>query len=143
MNFDSDGSGPTRRGTLKGGLAGVGLLAGGLAGIRPSIAAPVISMRIGSDSPIGAPHTASAVAMKQEIERESGGRITVTIFPDSQLGSNEAMSNSVKAGTLDAVVTDVAVMSSAVQQADVFNMPFLFADTPHALRPRTALSGRC
>ncbi len=142
MSFCTDRTGLTRRDALTCGVAGMGLLAGGLAGIRPSLAASSISMRIGSDSPIDAPHTASAVAMKQQIERESGGRITVTIFPDSQLGSNEAMSNSVKAGTLDAVVTDVAVMSAAVPQADVFNMPFLFADTAHALRAANGTLGR-
>ena len=129
----------TRRDSLKHSLLGAGGLAAGFAGSHSARAAQTVSMRIGSDSPIAAPHTASVVRMKQDIERQTGGRITVTIFPDSQLGSNEAMSDSVKAGTLDAVVTDVAVMSAAVPQADVFNMPFLFSDTPHALR---AASGK-
>ncbi len=125
----------TRRETLMRGLAGAGgLMVAGLAGSGPSAAADVVSMRVGSDSPINAPHTASAVKLKEEIERQTGGRIKVTIFPDSQLGSNEAMSNSVKAGTLDAVVTDVAVMSVSVPQGDVFSLPFLFSDTQHVLR---------
>jgi TRAP-type C4-dicarboxylate transport system substrate-binding protein len=40
----------------------------------------------------------------------------------------------VKAGTLDAVVTDVAIMSAAVPEADVFVLPFLFSDSAQMLR---------
>ena len=67
------------------------------------------------------------------MEERTQGRVSVSIFPDSQLGSNEPMTNAVKAGTLDGVVTDCAVMSSAVAEADVFNLPFLFKDTRKAL----------
>jgi TRAP-type transport system periplasmic protein len=44
------------------------------------------------------------------------------------------MTNSVKAGTLDAVVTDVTYISTAVPEADVFNLPFLYANTTQVLR---------
>ena len=49
-----------------------------------------------------------------------------SIFPDGQLGNNAPMTNSVKAGTLDAVVTDVSHISVAVPETDVFNLPFLY-----------------
>jgi tripartite ATP-independent transporter DctP family solute receptor len=44
------------------------------------------------------------------------------------------MTNGIKAGTLDGVVTDVGHISAAVAEADVFNLPFVFKDTPHVLR---------
>jgi tripartite ATP-independent transporter DctP family solute receptor len=56
------------------------------------------------------------------------------VFPDGQLGSNGPMTNSIKAGTLDAVVTDVTYISTAVPEADVFNLPFLYTDTAQVLR---------
>lgn len=122
----------TRRLALKGGLAlGVGLAPFGIIG-RAS-AAP-ITMRFGSDSPIGAAHTKSAVVLKNFVESHTSGRVEVTIFPDGQLGSNGPMTNSVKAGTLDAVVTDVTYISTAVPEADVFNLPFLYTDTLQVLR---------
>jgi tripartite ATP-independent transporter DctP family solute receptor len=122
----------TRRHALKGGLAlGVGLAPFGIIG-RAS-AAP-ITMRFGSDSPIGAAHTKSAVVLKNFVETHTSGRVEVTIFPDGQLGSNGPMTNSVKAGTLDAVVTDVTYISTAVPEADVFNLPFLYTDTLQVLR---------
>jgi tripartite ATP-independent transporter DctP family solute receptor len=124
----------TRRNTLKGGLAlGAGFTAGTFGIIGRASAAPV-TMRFGSDSPIGAAHTKSAVVLKELVERGTSGRVEVTIFPDGQLGSNGPMTNSVKAGTLDAVVTDVTYISTAVPEADVFNLPFLYTDTMQVLR---------
>jgi tripartite ATP-independent transporter DctP family solute receptor len=124
----------TRRSALKGGLwLGAGLTAGAFGIIGRATAAPV-TMRFGSDSPIGAPHTKSALVLKELVEKGTAGRVEVTIFPDGQVGSNGPMTNSVKAGTLDAVVTDVTYLSTAVAEADVFNLPFLYTDTAQVLR---------
>jgi len=120
----------TRRNTVKGGLA----LGAGAFGIIGRAAAAPVTMRFGSDSPIDAAHTKSAVVFKDMVERGTDGRVQVTIFPDGQLGSNGPMTNSVKAGTLDAVVTDVTYISTAVPETDVFNLPFLYTDTQQVLR---------
>ncbi len=124
----------TRREALKGGLAlGTGLTAGPFAIIGRASAAPV-ALRFGSDSPIGAGHTRSAVVLKELVENRTSGRVQVTIFPDGQLGGGGAMSNSVKTGSLDAVVVDTGHLSAAVPEADVFNLPFLFKDLEQTLR---------
>jgi TRAP-type transport system periplasmic protein len=124
----------TRRNTLKGGLAlGAGLTIGTFGIIGKASAAPV-TMRFGSDSPIGAPHTKSALVMKELVESRTSGRVLVTVFPDGQLGGNGAMTNSIKAGTLDAVVTAVSLISPAVPEIDVFSLPFLYQDAIEALR---------
>ena len=118
----------TRRHALKGGLAaGAGLAFGGF-GIIGKASAAAITMRFGSDSPMAAPHTKSALVMKEFIEKETQGRVEVTVFPDSQLGNNMTMTNAVKAGTLDGVVTDVSHISTAVPETDIFNLPFVFKD---------------
>jgi TRAP-type C4-dicarboxylate transport system substrate-binding protein len=104
----------TRRSGLKGTLALAGMFA--IVG-RASAAAAM--MRFGSDSPLGAPHSKSAL---------------VTIFPDAQLGANGPMTNSIKSGSLDALVTDLGHLSAAVPQADVFNLPFLFRDLEQTLK---------
>jgi tripartite ATP-independent transporter DctP family solute receptor len=127
-----------RRSVLTGGLAlgaGLGVTSFNIGGVQ---AAGAVTMKYGSDSPMTAPHTKSAVVMKQLVEERTQGRVKVTIFPDGQLGSNDEMTNAVKAGTLDAVTTDTSVMSSAVAQADIFQLPFLFGDTRKAL---TAANG--
>jgi tripartite ATP-independent transporter DctP family solute receptor len=124
----------TRRDTLKSGLAAGAGLAFGVFGIIGKASAAPVSMRFGSDSPIGAPHTKSALVLKELVESRTSGRVMVTVFPDSQLGSNLTMTNSIKAGTLDGVVTDASHISAAVGEMDVFNLPFLYKDTDHVLR---------
>ncbi len=122
----------TRRRALAGGLAlGAGLGPFGIIG--KASAAPVV-MRFGSDSPMGSPHTKSALVLKDLVESRTSGRVQVTVFPDGQLGGNGLMTNSVKSGTLDAVVTSIAYISAAVPQADVFNLPFLYRDTDQVIR---------
>ncbi len=124
----------TRRTALKGGLAlGAGLTAGTFAIIGRASAAPII-MRFGSDSPLGAPHTKPAVVLKALVESRTSGRVQVAIFPDGQLGGNGPMTNSVKTGSLDAVVVDVGHISVAVPEADVFSLPFLYKDAEQVLR---------
>jgi tripartite ATP-independent transporter DctP family solute receptor len=124
----------TRRSALKGGLALSAGLAVGFFGIIGRASAAPITMRFGSDSPIGAPHTKSALVMKELVESRTSGRVQVTIFPDAQLGGNTAMTNSIKAGTLDAVVPAVSIISPAVPEIDVFSLPFLYQDALEALR---------
>jgi TRAP-type transport system periplasmic protein len=122
----------TRRSTLKGGLAlgaGVGVFA-----IIGKASAEPIAMRFGSDSPIGAPHTKSALVMKDLVEKGTSGRVQVTVFPDGQLGGTKQMINSVKSGTLDAVVGATSLLAPAVPQIDVFSLPFLFKDAADALK---------
>ncbi len=131
----------TRRNAIKGGLALGGGLAAGTFGIigRPS-AAP-ITMRFGSDSPIGAPHTRSAVVMKELVENRTSGRVQITIFPDGQLGGTGTMTNSIKSGTLDAVVTAVSLIAPAVPEIDVFDLPFLYKNNEEVLRAATGPLG--
>jgi TRAP-type C4-dicarboxylate transport system substrate-binding protein len=62
------------------------------------------------------------------------GRIKVEIFPNAQLGDSEAMSTSIKSGTLDAVMAAAANLAKAAPSADVFNLPFLFRDPLQVLR---------
>jgi len=103
--------------------------------------AQTITMRVGSDVPLDAPHTVSAVKMKESVERLTEGRIKVEIFPNSQLGDSTAMTTSVKSGTLDAVMTAASNLALAVPSADVFNLPFLFKDALQALRAASGPMG--
>jgi tripartite ATP-independent transporter DctP family solute receptor len=124
----------TRRSALKGGaMLGAGLAVGRSAIIGRASAAP-ITMRFGSDSPMSAPHTKSALVMKELVEKGTSGRVQVTVFPDGQLGGGTAMTNSIKAGLLDAVVSAVSIISPAVPEIDVFSLPYLYTDAVEALR---------
>ena len=124
----------SRRSVLKVGIAGATAVGCGTFSIIGKASAAPITMRFGSDSPIGSPHSRSAVVMKQLVEARTSGRVRVLVFPDAQLGGNGSMTNSVKAGTLEAVVCPVSIISSAVPELDVFCLPFLYTDMLGALR---------
>lgn len=128
----------SRRAALRAG-AGLAVVGGFGTGRKPAVAASAIPMRVGSDSPIGDEHSAALVKFKEIVEQRAGGRIAVTIFPNSQLGDNAAMNNAIKAGTLDGNFSDVGILSSAVPSVDVVSLPFLFASKEQALK---ALYGR-
>jgi TRAP-type transport system periplasmic protein len=131
----------SRRAALRYGLvAGAGIATGS---IVPGTGAwaQSVTMRVGSDSPLRDEHSLAMVKLKEEVEAKTHGRITVTIFPDAQLGSNDAMMNAVKAGTLDGMISDAGVLTSAVPEMDIFSLPFLFKDTAHALRAANSAVG--
>jgi tripartite ATP-independent transporter DctP family solute receptor len=103
--------------------------------------AQTVTMRVGSDVPIDAPHTVSAVKLKENVEKLTDGRVKVEIFPNSQLGDSTAMTVSVKSGTLDAVMTAASNLALSVPSADVFNLPFLFKDAAQALQAANGAMG--
>jgi TRAP-type transport system periplasmic protein len=130
------------RGTRQARLVlGAGISLGSLASVRPGSVASVM-MRFGSDSPIEPPHTSSGVALKQIVESRTAGRIAVSIFPHGQLCSNRVMANSIKSGTLDAVVTDMSHIRVAVPETYIFNLPFVYRETEHVLRFANGPAGR-
>ncbi|RVA16497.1 TRAP transporter substrate-binding protein, partial [Mesorhizobium sp. M7D.F.Ca.US.004.03.1.1] len=129
----------SRRAALKCGLATSFVATfGGVGFLRGAAAAAPIEIRLGSDSPADDTHSRGMVQFGNELTKRSDGRIQVTFFPDAQLGGNEIMINSVKVGALDGVMSNLGVLSAAVPQIEVLELPFLFDDTPHAVR---ALNG--
>ena len=71
----SIGKGISRRSILKvGAAAGAGLAFGNFYIPRAS-AAPAV-LKFGSDSPMAAPHTKSAVTLKEIVEAKTSGRVT-------------------------------------------------------------------
>ena len=62
----------------------------------------------------------------------TGGKITVEIHPNSELGGDEAMLESVALGTLTMVVPSANLLSAYVDGFQVLGMPYLFDTPEHA-----------
>ena len=66
--------------------------------------------------------------LKTRLAEESDGRIELTIFPSSQLGSEREMAEQVALGTLDMGLSDGPTWSNAlnVPELAVFGLPYLY-----------------
>lgn len=101
---------------------------------RDVAAQQAVQMKLGSDSPGDHPYNIGLRAMKDEIERNSQGRVKVVIFPDGQIGGEEQMINGLKIGSVDGFFAAHQSFAPAVPTITVLDLPFLFRDPDQAMR---------
>jgi len=79
-----------------------------------------------------------ATTLAEEIARRTQGRFKIEQYPNSQLGGEREMIESVQLGTLDLVVTSSGPVPGFVPETGIVDIPFLFRDPAHA---RAVLDG--
>lgn len=85
--------------------------------------------------PMKTSSTAQAWVFKQEVERLSGGRIKVELYPAGQLGDQRSATEQVKRGTIE--VTDIAsgvLASMYYEPLSIFDLPYVFSSREVAKR---------
>lgn len=100
----------------------------------PATQAQEIRLRIGHDQPVGSMYDEGHKSFKQLVEQRSGGRIKVDVFPAAQLGSEVAMLEGVRIGTIDMVVSSAANAATVVPEFGIFSVAYLFTDRAHVDR---------
>jgi tripartite ATP-independent transporter DctP family solute receptor len=101
------------------------------AAIPLSASAQQYRLRIGHDQPTGTMYDEGHMMFRKLVEERSAGRIKVDVFPAAQLGSEVAMIEGVRMGSLDASVAHVANASTVVPELALFSVPYLFKDRDH------------
>ncbi len=82
--------------------------------------------------PYNHPTSAYAVTLKNEVERLSGGRIKVELYPAGQLGDQRSAVEQVRKGTIEAYNISSGVLASAYYPPlELVDMPFLFTSREH------------
>jgi TRAP-type C4-dicarboxylate transport system substrate-binding protein len=71
---------------------------------------------------------------KADVEKDSGGRITVQIYPASQLGNSERMTEQTQLGTIQGVVEAPELIVGVDPRYQALASPGLFNDLAHAQR---------
>jgi len=74
------------------------------------------------------PQTRGAAFFKSEVERLSGGRMTVTPYPGSQLGPDLQVLSGLRAGAIEAQLTTTSLLGGIDRAFNVYDIPFLFRD---------------
>lgn len=108
-------------------VAAVGLAAG------PALAQKT-TLKMGwttTDGPTD-PYAIGARAFKEEVEKRSGGRIEVQLFPNRQLGDEKDMLEGMRFGTVDAGIITNAVIANVEPSFQLNDLPFLYASEAQA-----------
>ncbi len=94
-----------------------------------------VSYAVPTDSHYGA----GAVAMCDEIEKNTQGRYKCQMFPSAALGGERESIEAAQLGTQDLVVTSSGPLGNFVPETKILDIPFLFRDYAHA---RHTLDGK-
>lgn len=85
--------------------------------------------------PFGQSTSGYGYVLKSEVERLSGGRLKVELYPAGQLGDQRSSVEQVKKGTIEACNISSGVLASAYYpKLGIFDMPFIFTSREHARR---------
>jgi len=109
-------------------LGGLALLAGA-ASAQPTAEDPVV-MRLSHAYATVAQHHANMLYFKEEVEKRTGGRMVVDIFPASQLMPITQEINGMLSGQIDAAYTLNTLAATLDPLWGFFELPFLFDITP-------------
>lgn len=88
------------------------------------------------------PYAVGARAFKAAVERESGGRVEVQLFPNRALGDERQMLEGMRFGTVDAGIITNAVIAQLEPAFSVNDLPFLFATEAQAHKTLDGEIGR-
>ena len=81
--------------------------------------------------PLGYPTVEAIQRMGKKLEAQTGGRISIQMFPSMQLGGEKEMIEQAQVGALQIARISVGAMGPVVDDLNVFNLPFVFRDEQH------------
>ena len=72
------------------------------------------------------------VHMKEKLEEQTEGRISVEIYPNAELGGDEELCESVAMGMIQMALPSTSVITAYNEQIGILDMPYLFNDAQAA-----------
>jgi len=106
-------------------------LAAGLITVSPFAAAQKQVWKASDVHPLGYPNVVAIENMGKKLEKETGGRISIQMYPSMQLGGEKEMIEQAQVGALQIARVSVGTLGPVVDELNVFNMPFIFRDEAH------------
>ena len=110
--------------------------------IGASAEAQTIKLRFAGNMPAQNANSKAMVVFKEEIEKSSGGKVQIDIFPAMQLGGAGENVDMVKSGTLSMCYAGAAYFVGFVPEMGVISLPFLFKDRPTTQQIMTSSLGK-
>ena len=97
------------------------------------------TLKVGHTLQENTPSHEGFLKFKEEVEKNSNGRIAVEIYPNSSLGSERVMFEACQMGTLEIAYGTTSVLANFMPKMKVLDLPFVFEDDVTA---RKAITGK-
>ena len=108
-------------------IASVALAAAGV-----SIAQDVKTIKFANQNAAGHPIVLGMEKFKEIVEKNSGGKLKVNVFPGGALGSDQANVSAIQGGTLEMASMNSGIFANQVKEFAIFDFPFLFGSSKEA-----------
>src|SRR5699024_5727169 len=76
----------------------------------------------------------AAETLANYVKEESDGQLTISLYPDAQLGDDRAMLEQVSEGTLDITLAETGRFGIWVPRAELLGLPYIVDDFEHLKR---------
>jgi tripartite ATP-independent transporter DctP family solute receptor len=106
------------------------LMASALA-LNMSSAVAQTTLRMGHDQPVGSMYDEGHQMFRKLIEERSGGKLKGAVFPAAQLGSEVAMVEGLRLGSIDIICANAPNAAAFVPELGLFSVAYLFKDLAH------------
>jgi len=107
------------------------LALGGALAVLPTLA-QALEITLGHTLALDSHYQVAALKFKEIVEAGSNGEITVSVFPQSQLGGEVKMIQSARTGAIGAFITAGPPLENSVPEFAVFSLPYLFSSVDEA-----------
>jgi len=91
----------------------------------------VSTLRLGHSLDTQHPVHKAMVIFGEELEKQSQGKLKVTIYPSGQLGGERECLELLQIGSLDITKVSAAVLENFIPEYKVFSVPYMFRDKTH------------
>jgi tripartite ATP-independent transporter DctP family solute receptor len=101
------------------------------AAFSAAVNAQQITLRMGHDQPVGSMYDEGHKMLKKLVEERSKGRIKADVFPAAQLGSEVAMVEGLRLGSIDVICANAPNAAAFIPELGLFSVAYLFKDIAH------------
>ncbi len=91
----------------------------------------VLTLKLGHALDIEHPVHIALLEMKKSLEKKSGGKVKLDIYPSEQLGSENELVMQLQMGALDITKVSTSPLEGFIPIYSVFSLPYLFRDEAH------------
>jgi tripartite ATP-independent transporter DctP family solute receptor len=117
------------------------VLAAVLAPASPAEAQPTIVLKFAHITPTTFPYHDGALKFKEVLERISGGRVEVQVFPAAQLGGERDINEGIRLGTIH-IGVGAGALAGFAPIYNIVELPFLIKNQDHMERVSDGPAGK-